>query len=112
MTKQLNLAKGEIENERYRRCQRFECGYYQTGECRLCEECKSLPLILDKGCLRCDHCENIPGKLRFTDLKAKQTKQVERPITDEQQFVREELMPMIEERLEEERSIREEGCHA
>lgn len=65
--KPLELDKGSLENDEFRRCRQTQCGFFLNGGCRECRDCKAKPFIIRKSCNCCDNCENTPGYLRFGD---------------------------------------------
>lgn len=60
-----------FEDDDFRRCQQIQCGFFKTGGCKACADCKADSFNIRKSCQRCNSCENVEDSLRWDDTLTK-----------------------------------------
>ncbi len=69
MKKTEKIKPPKMLKEGHHRCTQSECNYYQKGNCEKCEDCSARPYEIKDSCKRCYNCENVPGSLRWGEMK-------------------------------------------
>ena len=81
-------GKGK-DKHTYSECQQKQCGFYQNGGCKICEECGAKPKMVDDKCKTCFDCEYKPGKLRWGNDNSQPTQTITNDIKDKTKLEKE-----------------------